>query len=269
MNLRRVLVYGLGVLLLLSMVSLNVWAQQGGSKKKKTDKFKVAKEETTLDEDQQKNLAELGKAFDKLFGWKEPINEEDQERFQLIVWNTVNGTYQPERELSNKLTNNLIEILRDKKMEAKDAHQLVKETAELLGQEEQSKESLDTYLALMQQILAQSLLPAQQQSDKNQLNQPDMLAFLDRLIRSGKKNEEKAREREIAKKKEEEKKAKEDKAKAEQQQKKDKSKGSGRGKGGTSGGGGAGGSSGGPGGSGGRGGAGGGAGGRGGRGGGS
>ena len=210
----------LGVLSVLyvpeGVIAQDLYGAERKKEKKKTEaKPEIIVEKLThLDEEQLRYLDKLEKMFRTLYDSPKETKIPDQasELLRFTVFRILEGTYMPERERSNQMTNDLAANLVAKELTATDAWLLVKETAETLGKPELSLEHLDSYSREVTKILDTSLLTDTEVAKAREK--------LEQIIRTAQKNERKIKEREEAKKKEEERLEKERQKKIEEAKKK-------------------------------------------------
>jgi hypothetical protein len=231
---KHLLVLG-GAALLFGLVTADFgYAQFGQPKKKKEEKPKppkgtVVESRTNLDDEQQHNLARLEKYYEKLYGHTGDVPEEAMQRLREVTFSTFNGIHYPERKHSDKVADQFADVVRTRSISAHDAHEIIRDTAEFLGEDEFSREALDGLLVDARKVFTASQLPNQRVDD--------ILVAIEEMIKNAKTNKDKVEARDEARKKQEEKEEKELKKKLEEEKKKQKAKSSGRNRGSRRGGG--------------------------------
>lgn len=220
------------VLCAVCIVPGNLWSQDssafpgGGAPKKKKEKkkevrFEASKPTTNLDSAQQENAKRLDSQFDKLYGFTDEIPESAIGIVRNTVFATLDGIHRPDKEQTDKLTDSLIAVVRDRKLSPNFAVQLIRGPAELLAGDEMSKEDFDGLMIEIEQNLAGSRMSSEQHQDiKDQIGS---------VIMTAKVNEEKVEAREKARKAEEERLEKERQKKLEEAKKRAKRKSRGAG----------------------------------------
>lgn len=205
---------------------------EGAAKKKKEEKPKkpkatVVEERTNLDKGQLEAFAKLEKAFKKLYGHPDPLREEDTQRLREVVFKTVDGLHSPDRKYSDRMTDQFTDTLRGRVVVADDALELVREAAELLGEDEISREGLDGLIVDARKTFSGTELSAERVKE--------IVDTFEELVKSAKKNKDKAKAREEEAKRKEEKEAKDKARKIEEEKKKQKAKAGASGRAGRSG----------------------------------
>lgn len=184
-------------------------------KKKKEEKkelrFEKGKPNTNLDEEQKAQIERLDKMFQKLYGFPE-VPDDAKQLVRDAMYAALNGIHQPEREHSDQLTNQLMEVLRDKQLGSYYAHKLVSGTAELLSADELSKEEYDGLMVDIEQNLSGSRMSSERHNSLKET--------VATIIMNAKVNEKKVEEREKAREAEKERQEKERKRKLEEAKKK-------------------------------------------------
>lgn len=189
--------------------------------KPKETRFERAEVSTNLDEAQQKEAELLKSRYGKIYGWTEEIPENAMQLLRKSVFNTLDGIHRPEKEKTDKLSDEIVLVLREKQLSPNYAIELVVGPAELLSGDEMSKEDFDGLMIEVEQNLAGSRMTTERHHG--------IKGLIEEIILNAKVNEEKVEAREAARKAEQERQEKERQKKIEEAKKRAqrKSRGSG------------------------------------------
>lgn len=162
-----------------------------------------------IDENQERMLRMLEKMFGKLHGLQ-GVPEEAREHVRGTVFMSLNAAHRPDRAKSDKLANDVMDLLRRKEIRPSHGHRVVADSAVLLGEETLTKEGRDHLFFEFKKMFQEGGVP-KDAADR-------ILADVDQLLKTAKKNEEYLADRAAAREAEQEAQAEKEAKKKEEEE---------------------------------------------------